>query len=181
MSFAAVPIVVLPARREAEHSCCLVGETGSPPCPRGPQKPLQAAGSCVGWGAPARGRPRQQPALTFLQGQQRDGSAQAAAAQAHQVWLLRLHLQPLACVYQVQGAVLQGTEQDGSGLCEAAHEPTKLGRGLTPHVPFLAPLQLSASRDRSCLCCCCAQQKQFVHLYRFLTFPWHRMRGEGCS
>lgn len=84
MSLAAVPMVVLPAGREG----------GSGPHRRR-----------------SRGDP-QQPALTFLQGQERDGGAEAAAAQAHQVRLLRLHLQPLARVDEVQGAVLREEGRD---------------------------------------------------------------------
>lgn len=84
----------------------------------------------------------QQSALTFLQWQQCDSSAEAAAAQAHQVWLLCLHLQPFACVYQVQGAVLQGSEQDRSVLCSAVSRgsPHKCPAG-----PFLEQAETEAA------------------------------------
>lgn len=89
MSLAAVPMVVLPASRDSGSASPLP----PPPCLRG-------------------------PALTFLQRQERDGRAEAATAQAHQVRLLCLHLQPLARVDQVQGAVLQEERRGAQGCSQ---------------------------------------------------------------
>lgn len=44
--------------------------------------------------------------LTFLQRQEGDGRAETPTAQAHQMGLVRLHLQPFPSVDQVQGAFL---------------------------------------------------------------------------
>lgn len=57
-----------------------------------------------------------QLSLTFLQRQECDGSAETTTTQAYQVRLLRLHLQPLARVNQVQGAILQ-EEREGCSQC----------------------------------------------------------------
>lgn len=48
--------------------------------------------------------------LTFLQRQKGDSRAQPPTAQAHQMGFVRLHLQPFACLDQVQGPFLQEAE-----------------------------------------------------------------------
>lgn len=113
---------------------------GSQPCPRGSLRSRHRQQAATRVGVHPNVGMLQQSALTFLQWQQCDSRAEAAAAQAHQVRLLCLHLQPFACVYQVQGAVLQGSEQDGSGLCST------VSRG-SPHTCPARPLLEQAETE----------------------------------
>lgn len=61
----------------------------------------EMSGRTEGWQG---GRPSR---LTFLQRQKGDSRAEPPAAQAHQMWFVRLHFQPFACLDQVQGPFLQ--------------------------------------------------------------------------
>lgn len=76
-------------------------------------------------GGAEKGRPPTLQRHTLFQRQQSDGSAEAPATQAHQVRLLRLHLQASARLGQVQEAVLQGR---GERLSIAAWPPPQAGK-----------------------------------------------------